>query len=248
MLAFLFTGLYKLMNTLSELKAGKLAGAKHLQLVEQLSEFPTVTRFLSASKEEVARVGCRFGEFGRELEIYHDFLKKRHHEYPRIPIERLLFHYEEEDFVDEYCERKKALYNVSLRGKNFDDWWFQFTVNMEEAGCTGILDDGYVWPTYYDDYVGNELHERKSKFISMCILDATCNTGIYNYMYELKGNGWKMQEKLVELSNEPSTETGQRLGRWFGIIIEKPMRVKKQGSQGSHQRSANQSTQNLLWI
>ena len=41
MLAFLFTGLYKLMNTLSELKAGKLAGAKHLQLVEQLSEFPT---------------------------------------------------------------------------------------------------------------------------------------------------------------------------------------------------------------
>ena len=41
MLAFLFTGLYKLMNTLSELKTGKLAGAKHLQLVEQLSEFPT---------------------------------------------------------------------------------------------------------------------------------------------------------------------------------------------------------------
>ncbi|WP_082653608.1 leucine-rich repeat-containing protein kinase family protein [Pseudoalteromonas sp. H71] len=40
MLAFLFTGLYKLMNTLAELNTGKLAGAKHLQLVEQLSEFP----------------------------------------------------------------------------------------------------------------------------------------------------------------------------------------------------------------
>ena len=103
-----------------------------------------------------------------------------------------------------------------------------------QDSLSAVEDDEYVWPSYWDDYEGNELYERKSKFISVCVLDATYNTGIYDFMYELKGNGLKMKKQLVEWSNEPSMETGRRIGRWMGIMTEKPMRVEQQGSQGSH--------------
>ena len=195
-----------------------------------LSEFPTVSKFLCASREDVTTVGCGINEFGRELVIYYNFLKKYWADHPRDGAERILVMYgDEEEYFQEYCEWKMYKYSVSLKGQqSMEKWWSEFKQQMEKAGCTRILEDGYEWPSYFDDFEGYDLHERKVKFVTMCILDATKGTGLYNIMNELKSNIWDMRKKITMLCEQPG------IGRWFEVIIEMPRQGKEQEVQGSY--------------
>ena len=53
-----------------------------------LSEFPTVSKFLCALREDVTTVGCGMNEFGCEPIIYYNFLKKYGADHPSNGAER----------------------------------------------------------------------------------------------------------------------------------------------------------------